>query len=117
MPTVSMASLFVLSPGMGKIFPVMLAWTAFMYAFHRFVILRITKKQMYASENLTIGAEFLWGIPLASVAMAWAFWGFRLGRGSLRGVFTVPLMAMLFYFGGIVLIKALTKVRISWETD
>lgn len=117
MPTVCFSALFLLSPGMWRIFPVMLAWVVFMYSFHRFVTLHICKKQMHASANLVILAEFLWGVPLSVVAAAWAFWGYRLG---VHGPELVPITAaasLLVYFFGMQLLGVLESEDLYGEED
>merc|ERR1712190_505958 len=47
---------------------------------------------MYTSLALEGAAQFLWGIPLSTIAMAWSFWGSRLGFWNWR--WSVPLVGV-----------------------
>lgn len=88
-PSACFLTLFVLSDTMWMLFLVTVIWAVFTSFTYRYMVLPLSKKQVFPSSSLEERAEFWWGIPVSIIAAAWAFWGVRLGR---LGSFDAPVI-------------------------
>lgn len=76
-PTVCASLFLIMSPYTFQLFKCMAAWGVFYYFFLRYMHFRFCKKCYYTSNIVDNFVNYLWGIPLSVVAVAWVQWGYR----------------------------------------
>jgi len=108
-PTICCMTLFVLSDASWIVFAALLGWLGIVYLWQRFVQFRTYAKYMAPLTDVELLAQRCWSLPLSTIAAAWCYWGYRLGRCDWKWACPAAALSSALFFN-----VGLTVIHDAW---